>query len=470
MLRKVLSVGVLASVMAAMELPTDDASLMEMARSKGRSTEKWGVSDWDAKHTHVDGGLTVTTYTSPAIRLKTGAAHFTFNPITHMPFPTGDYAVVGVEFSIVDEHGAQSPLSEMYNHHWLIGTHTELDPMKACEGDMFWGAGAEMRGICSGRFPKGYGNKRIAATGTCGANVHFIRTDDLATVWKGFNDPMGDIGAATKNCIECGFAPGRAPECLPGQDGVLTCCQTGSRCPVNHPEDHTAKVFHLVYNMSWTRDMAQVKQLTGGVLDVTNGLIEWNAEAEANNVTQHQKCTDDECTVTGTFVVGEQQYFGRNSICAGRMMNSYMHQHIGGINGTMAINGQEVCTSSAIYGTDPKNAPGNEMGYVVNNTRCIDHDNLHNSVVLKKGDELTVTVNYDVNPASTRSHPMPGGKHGGVMGLFFYTIECDDGTFNEEYACRQGQCVAVPAGSETELKKPKGEYATRGECEQHCAA
>ena len=34
------------------------------------------------------------------------------------------------------------------------------------------------------------------------------------------------------------------------------------------------------------------------------------------------------------------------------------------------------------------------QGYVVNFTRCIDMDNLHNPLTLQKGDEVTVTALY----------------------------------------------------------------------------
>lgn len=76
---------------------------------------------------------------------------------------------------------------------------------------------------------------------------------------------------------------------------------------------------------------------------------------------------------------------------------SYTHQHTGAINSTMVVNGKEVCTSKAIYGTDPNNTPGNELGYVVNFTRCIDKDNLHNEVRLNKGDVVTINSLYDVD-------------------------------------------------------------------------
>jgi hypothetical protein len=84
------------------------------------------------------------------------------------------------------------------------------------------------------------------------------------------------------------------------------------------------------------------------------------------------------------------------------------------------------------------------------------------SIRLEKGDTLTLTTHYDVDPASNRSFPFPGGKHGGVMGLFFYSVDCDDGAVDAGFACRQGACISVPQGKST------SEYDTLGDCRQAC--
>ena len=125
------------------------------------------------------------------------------------------------------------------------------------------------------------------------------------------------------------------------------------------------------------------------------------------------------------------------------MLWSYGHLHNGGINMTMEVNGKLIGASVPIYGTDPSNPPGNEAGYVVNITSIVDSTNKHNALHLNKGDVVRVTSNYDVDPSSKRAAPMPGGKHGGVMGLFWYQSICDDGTTDMEFVCRQSSCVPV---------------------------
>merc|ERR1711953_1442630 len=86
-----------------------------------------------------------------------------------------------------------------------------------------------------------------------------------------------------------------------------------------------------------------------------------------------------------------------------------------------------------------------------------------NGLVLKKGDVMTVETYYDVDPNSKRNAPFPGGKHGGIMALFFGAMHCDPGTYGEKYVCRQGQCIGVK-------KKLKGKktYADYGSCEVAC--
>jgi hypothetical protein len=313
----------------------------------------------------------------------------------------------------------------------LVGTKTSADPLIACEDNLFFGAGAEMRGMPT-VYAEGYGARRINSEGYCGGNIHFIRTEDLATNWTGMNDPSTSkdpFHAAVKNCIECGWAPHRSVECTKSLDGNFGCCLTGSRCPVNHPEDKSTKDYQLKYEVTWTPDLTAVKDIRVGVLDVSNGLIEWNVAPNLNDTKAGQVCDDTLCNITHTWEVDQHTGF-EDGICPGEMKWAYGHQHIGAINTTMKVNGKPICTSHAIYGTDPTNKPGNELGYVVNFTRCIDSDNLHNSIRLNKGDKVTVSALYDVDPNSHRS-VLPGGKHGGIMGLFFYQMICDPGTFNE---------------------------------------
>jgi len=136
------------------------------------------ISNWNGR-----GDVIRTEFVSPAFKLKTGGAHFTLNPLYKVPVPKGDYVILNQTWEIIsDVNAAAVPLTQMYNHHWLIGG--DADPLDMCEGDYFFGGGAEYRRM-DYSFPAGYGQGRVNAKGHCGANLHFISTEDLAVQWEG---------------------------------------------------------------------------------------------------------------------------------------------------------------------------------------------------------------------------------------------------------------------------------------------
>jgi len=438
------------------------------------STVGMKLKDWRTTELpgfwHADGYfINVTKYKSPVINLKPGEAHFSLNEATDMPFPSGTHAILRADWDLVDSDGRQVGLTEMYNHHWLVGTSKGVNPLVACEDDLFFGAGAEMRGMPT-ILPKGYGNRRIDASGHCGANLHFIRTDGLKTKWDGMNDPSQfpqdmQMGAAIKNCIECGYAPGRAPfVCTEKMDGEFECCFTGSRCPAEGGMlNRSTKSYHLEYEVQWTQNVTAVLPLQGGVIDISGGATEWNVAPNLTNPKANQVCSETLCNISNTYTVDKLPVFGGpDGICAGKMLWSYVHQHNGAINGSMYLNGKRVCTSVPKQGTDPSNPLGNEQGYVVGFDLCIDQDNLGNGIRLEKGDTLYLEALYDVEVNSNRTYPLPGGKHGGVMALFFFSMDCDDDTYPTKWVCLDNQCV--------ESGSPKGKFATLNDCSATCGA
>jgi hypothetical protein len=146
------------------------------------------------------------------------------------------------------------------------------------------------------------------------------------------------------------------------------------------------------------------------------------------------------------------------------MLWSYLHQHVGAINGSFTINGKQHCAGYPHIGKNMSNPYGDEAGFVQAFDECVS-PKFGNSVRLNKGDNVTVTSFYDVDVNSTRNYPLPGGKHGGVMALYFAAMQCDPGTFGELYICRDSACVPTYDG------KTKGEptYKTLGDCQSACA-
>eukprot|EP01062_Namystynia_karyoxenos_P005684 TRINITY_DN1196_c0_g1_i13.p2 TRINITY_DN1196_c0_g1~~TRINITY_DN1196_c0_g1_i13.p2 ORF type:complete len:494 (+),score=194.52 TRINITY_DN1196_c0_g1_i13:80-1483(+) len=398
---------------------------------------------------HLYENVTKSHYLSPAITLKTGEAWFSLPDVTVMPMPhsDGDLAILAVEYDIVDSAGRSVPLSEMYSHHWLV--YDKLVGSNGynlgCGGQNTWvsnvyGAGGEMRGI-KYVYSDGFGYI-TPGNAFWSANIHFIRTEDLSAAK--FN---GSHGEALKSCIECGYVPGKALECIPGLsgEGIFACCFDGCRCPVNNPKDKSTKTYYLSYNITWTTEVWKVKEQEVFVIDVFDCAIVQNLER--NMKKGPTTCDDKYCVSTVT----------RPMTKSGAIRWGYTHQHVGALNATLAVNGKPVCVSTPVWGTDPNNAPGNEKGYAVGFNMCVDPltgvDKTGGFVHVKQGDNLTLTSWYSVDPADTTSAPIPGGSHRGTMGLFFFTLFADDWTpppapapAGSTYKCANNQCVQSPGG------------------------
>lgn len=237
-----------------------------------------------------------------------------------------------------------------------------------------------------------------------------------------------------------------------------------SRCPVNNPRDKSEQDYRLQYDVEYTTDLKELNDLRGVVLDVSGGAIEWNIYPGRDERSANTKCTETMCTTRETWTVGKQRGFG-NGICSGTMLWSYLHQHVGAINGTMNINGETYCNSFPVHGTDPSNPPGNEKGFVVSFSSCVDKDVIGNHVRLNAGDQMEIISYYDVDKNSQATLPLPGGKHGGVMGLFFAMMDCDPGTYGEVYFCRQETCIPTFKDGTRQIRD---HYQTLSDCQAKC--
>jgi len=383
------------------------------------------------------GNVTKSFYTSPDITLKTGEAWFSLPDVTvlKMPQPGKPYAILAVQYDIVEKGTSRSvPLSEMYSHHWLVYDRLiGSDGFNiGCGGPDTWvsniyGAGGEMRGVHY-IYPDGFGHV-IPGNRHWSANIHFIRTEDLNA--KRYN---GSIGAATKGCIECEYANGKGLSCVPGLDGVATfgCCFDGCRCPVNNPKDKTRKAYNLVYNVTWTTDVKNVKPVRTYVIDVFDcGIVE---NLVPGRTTRTTKCDDKVC----------KSQVIRKMPSTGTIHWAYGHQHSGAHNSTLSINGKPVCTSFPHIGTDKHDTPGNSLGYLVGFRMCIDPA-LDEPIKVNKGDELTLTAFASVDKADTRYLPIPGGKHTGFMGLFYFFYH--EGDEADTYKCVNSVCVKAAVGA-----------------------
>lgn len=129
----------------------------------------------------------------------------------------------------------------------------------------------------------------------------------------------------------------------------------------------------------------------------------------------------------------------------GTLIWAYMHQHIGAINSSMYLNGEHMCDTIPHYGSDPSNPIGNENGYITGFDLCIHADGTggaksNKTFPVKKGDKLRTVSRYSVaiHDKAHGTDVVPGGEHGGVMGLNYFYLAPNGG-----YKCANKQCVVT---------------------------
>jgi hypothetical protein len=162
--------------------------------------------------------------------LKPGEVVFTDPAKTLLQMPKGNVAVLGFEAEVVDEKKTSVPLSEVYNHHWLV--FDGKGNAGVCDNYLQYkfGVGAESRNSPV-HYAEGYGLV-LDGTETWGANIHLLRTVDL------------DGGAlGIKHCIECHWAEQKG--CKPEQSGEFACCGDGSFCKAKKETTAHAKTYYL---------------------------------------------------------------------------------------------------------------------------------------------------------------------------------------------------------------------------------
>jgi hypothetical protein len=90
-----------------------------------------------------------------------------------------------------------------------------------------------------------------------------------------------------------------------------------------------------------------------------------------------------------------------NASVSAKILYVHMHMHDGATNGTFAINGQQYCDSTQLYGTTPESIEGPNgampgMGHISEVHSC-QGTSSQPVASFRRGDRLTQTGNYDSN-------------------------------------------------------------------------
>uniref|UniRef100_A0A6T9LG12 Uncharacterized protein n=1 Tax=Haptolina ericina TaxID=156174 RepID=A0A6T9LG12_9EUKA len=327
---------------------------------------------------------------------------------TPLLMPNGTYSILSFAGDIVDDQHQPVPLSKVYDHHWIALNSVHHNQI--CHEEYVFGIGAESRNNPQ-VLPAGYGYLVDSPKVTWSANIHLLRTEGL----KGDNPQK-----AAKECNECYYAPTKGAECTPKHNGTFQCCgekdfKGVASCPTKlvHPPEAN---YYLRYQVQYTRDTSSVKPIIISIATAPDCAAFYDV---LRNDDQPERADTYEYTVpkraTVLYAVG--------------------HQHTGALNISMYVNGKRTCTSYPTYGTQV-DVPGNESGYLVKMSLCIDESTgpLH----LQKGDVVKIESWYYVGSNDPRV-AYSDGTHLNVMGYMYLAYVGGSGTSSEEEVLGQFQ-------------------------------
>lgn len=316
-----------------------------------------------------------------------------------MRMPTGKYAVLGFRGEVVGDANNSVPLSQVYDHHWILEDRYHQNVLCPNGPQYVFGIGAESRHTPA-NFPDGFGYI-VEPNDEFGGNIHLLHTVDLE----------GDsAAAAAKLCNECYYAPNKGPECTPAMNGTFQCC--GDRCysgvckcPTKPGTKMVPTNFYLRYTVNFTRDTQKVAPIGIGTWTTPNCATFYGVQRNDENPESRSETS---------FVVE----------ASGELIYAIGHQHVGAINISLFKNGEPACTSYPTYGSE-LGVAGNEKGYLIQMSECLNKQK-GKSLKLQKGDHVSVVAYYWVGSEDPRIAPLPGGTHLNVM-AYMYTAYTLDG-------------------------------------------
>eukprot|EP00939_MAST-03C_sp_MAST-3C-sp1_P004117 g4117.t1 len=356
--------------------------------------------------------VTDTYYTDP-LTLKNGHMIYTQMENTPVTMPTGSYALTGFFGEIVDaENNVSVPLSTLYTHHWIFQNDVHENKLCPDGPNYVFGIGAESR-LSPVEFPDGWG-LHVSGKPYWGANLHLLHTEGLA----GDNPHK-----AAKMCNECYYAPTKGDECTPKRNGTFQCCGetdyrgTVGTCPLASEEKETSSAtsdtFSLRYRLNYTRDVKNTKNLEIGVI-TTPKCSTYYEVLRNDDEPEHLSSTE--------FVVPQDM----------TIRSAIGHQHTGALNISLFLNDKFLCASFPTYGTE-EGVAGNEKGYLVKMSRCVD-DATTGPVPMKKGDRVRLDAYYYVGSDDPRL-AYSDGTHLNVMAYMYtaYSIDGDASAAGERH-------------------------------------
>lgn len=303
-------------------------------------------------------------------------------------------------------------LDEVYVHHLIIDpcVNVASEVVSSYHTDPIYflpeGYGIE---VPAERFP----NFRVSS--------HFMSNKNLAP-------KDGSVERARKECNECYYAPGKGGKCTPAMTGRPKCCEDGMFCDTTTTTTDTTTTttkYRIEIDLLVSRNTGSFKPITFWVLfgplcgnkhrdncvsvlrERTGGGAPYYHVPEQPNKQPYHK-------IDASIV----------SPASGELFHARAHLHAGGVNSTLYLNGESICTSIATHGTNPDSSTnaGNEQNHLIHQNTCDWPDGIRFEI----GDAWSWDAYYYGGTDDPRfSSTKAAGEHLNAMSMFIMAINFD---------------------------------------------
>jgi len=368
-----------------------------------------------------------------------------------------DYAIVGMNGirNVNRDTGKLVSLDEVYFHHLTFNPLNMLgaEVLTRDASDPYLKFPDELYGL----------HIRYKDTPNIHVNAHLLSNKNLAPI-------DGSMALAHKHCNECYYAQGKGGDCTPDVTGTFRCCGDSESCTISgeqcgcatNDDDNESSLLQDSNNNNnnnkskkkkVTRYQVQADILISREIDKFHRVDQWafaapacfttlNGKASFNEYALDNYCHDTQLGAEGSIFhqIEEQeddQPYVETRISSiaptsGKIVWAQSHMHTGGVNATLRLNGDIICSAGTTYGTDIDEQTNtlNEQNHLIKIDSCYDTPIFKDGgIQFKEGDVLTTESIYN---GSINDERFVGygaaGEHKNVMSMFFLGVVFDGNT------------------------------------------
>ena len=289
------------------------------------------------------------------------------------------------------------------------------------------------------KFPNGYGMHMIQEkTPAININAHLLSNKNLEPI-------EGSAALAHKQCNECYYGKHKGSQCTPEVSGTFKCCGDSASCTIatndeychcttNHKSSGTKTKYRIEVDMNISREIDKFKRIDMWTLTAPachnnqKGVSVFEKEKPDNycyhntlpragggSIFHKIDLQDDDDPLVKTKI-------SMIAPASGLIVWGSGHLHTGGVSSELRINGKEVCTTEATYGTDSneKTNARNEQNHLIAMGSCYDTAIYSDGGIrFNEGDVMTAESIYNgsINDDRFVGHGA-AGEHKNVMSFF----------------------------------------------------